>query len=358
MKKLLLIATMVISAITINAQTRTASATFEKLEHDFGNINEEKGSVSVDFHFKNMGGTPLLLKDVHASCGCTSPNWSKEPVLPGAKGFINVSYNPAGRPGRFEKTVTVTTNGDPEVVTLKIIGNVVPKPKTIEDDYPALISGLRFKSNSIAFPAINFGNVATNNAEVYNPTDKPVNITFTEVPAHIIVKAKPETLGPKQEGAIEVTYNSAIKNDYGTQFDGLIILVDGKQTGMSRFGISAQIIEDFSQLTPEQRANAPVISFENSTYDFDTIKQGTVATYSFKFKNTGKSDLIVRKVATSCGCTAAELKTKLIKPGDSESINVSFNSTGRSGTQNKTINVISNDPVTPRVTLWIKGIVK
>ena len=62
---------------------------------------------------------------MQASCGCTTPDWSKEPIAPGKKGFVKASYNPAGRPGNFNKSVTVTSNQGTQVLYIK--GQVVPK---------------------------------------------------------------------------------------------------------------------------------------------------------------------------------------------------------------------------------------
>ena len=67
----------------VNSQTRDANISFDIEIHDFGKIQEADGMASVNFGFTNTGSVPLMINQVHASCGCTSPNWSIEPVLPG-----------------------------------------------------------------------------------------------------------------------------------------------------------------------------------------------------------------------------------------------------------------------------------
>ncbi len=74
------------------------------------------------FSFTNTGKVPLILNDVKASCGCTTPEWTKEPVLPGKNGTIRVTFNPKNRPGSFSKTIQVNSNADLPVVTLAIRG--------------------------------------------------------------------------------------------------------------------------------------------------------------------------------------------------------------------------------------------
>ena len=126
---------LVMPLILLNAQTRDANLSFDFLVHDFGKIQEAKGPVTVNFQFTNTGSQPLLIKQVHASCGCTSPEWSREPVLPGKTGFVSATYNPKSRPGPFNKTITVTSNAANPTVVLTIKGDVEPKPQTLEDIY-------------------------------------------------------------------------------------------------------------------------------------------------------------------------------------------------------------------------------
>lgn len=93
--------------------------------HDFGTIKESAGSVSTVFTITNTGKEPLILVNVKASCGCTTPEWTKEPIAPGKQGQIKATYNPANRPGAFNKTITVSSNGSPSSLTLNIKGEVV-----------------------------------------------------------------------------------------------------------------------------------------------------------------------------------------------------------------------------------------
>ena len=117
--------------------------------------------------------------------------------------------------------------------------------------------------------------------------------------------------------------------------------------------LSATIQEDFSKLTPEQLANAPVVTFDADSYDFGNIKQGDKVDHTFTIKNTGKNDLIIRNVRSSCGCTAVTPAKTVIPSGESVPLKVEFNSQGKRGRQSKTITVITNDPKNPTSTLRI-----
>lgn len=100
---------------------------FVKTQHDFGTITEGT-QATVEFKFKNTGKTPLVLTSVQASCGCTTPKWTKEPIAPGAEGFVTAIYNSNGRPGNFTKTITVKHNGAEGAEYLTIRGFVQSKP--------------------------------------------------------------------------------------------------------------------------------------------------------------------------------------------------------------------------------------
>lgn len=86
----------------------------------------------------------------------------------------------------------------------------------------------------------------------------------------------------------------------------------------------------------------PVIEFEKEIHDFGKLIAGEKAVYSFKFTNTGDSDLLISQVKPSCGCTVPEFPRKAIKPGEGGAIKVTFDSSSRKGMQNKSIKVVSN----------------
>jgi hypothetical protein len=133
MKNLFLISVLLLAvAFKSYAQPQVADTTlvmqFESLVHDYGTI--AKGSDGTcEFKFTNGGKTPLLLQNVSASCGCTVPEWTREPVQPGKSGSIKVRYNTAIVSG-FTKTVTVVSNAKNSPVILTIKGVVTDTPAT------------------------------------------------------------------------------------------------------------------------------------------------------------------------------------------------------------------------------------
>lgn len=100
---------------------------FKTTSHDFGNIPEDGEPVSCEFTFTNTGDKPLVIISANASCGCTRPEFPKEPVKPGESAVVKVTYHQKGRPGEFNKTVRIRTNAKGQKsVNLKISGVVIP----------------------------------------------------------------------------------------------------------------------------------------------------------------------------------------------------------------------------------------
>ena len=108
-------------------------------------------------------------------------------------------------------------------------------------------------------------------------------------------------------------------------------------------------------MTPQQLAQAPKMQFEETMFDFGNVKKNTTTGTEFIFTNSGKSPLNIRAVKPNCGCTVPKLEKYDFAPGESGSIKVEFNSTGRRGNQQKSIVIFSNDPTAPTQRLIIKA---
>ncbi len=131
MKRLILLLMICLAGVsaTFGAGKKDGSPLvfFDKTVCDLGTINEKDGVKRCEFRFVNKGNAPLIIYDTTAECGCTRPEYPKNPVSPGKSGKIKVSYNPAGNSGSFVKTITVKCNGNPHKIRLKIRGTVIPK---------------------------------------------------------------------------------------------------------------------------------------------------------------------------------------------------------------------------------------
>jgi hypothetical protein len=116
-----------ISAATAATALTADNLAFKADAFNFGNL-EEGAPADHIFEFKNTGKEPIIIERVQPSCGCTTPEWTKEPIAPGKTGIVKASYGTQGRPGAFDKTLTVFSNAGTKVLTIK--GMVEKAPET------------------------------------------------------------------------------------------------------------------------------------------------------------------------------------------------------------------------------------
>lgn len=208
---------------------------------------------------------------------------------------------------------------------------------------------------------MSFGTVLNNETktdtlEFINNTDKAIKIATYRTPEHITVSYKPETIESGKVGKMIVKFDASKKNAFGYVSDRVYLNINDQSNNEFSVGISVSINEDFSKMTEAEKAKAPVAVFENTTFDFGTISEGDVIDHNYKLTNTGKTDLIIRNVKASCGCTAVKHED-IVKPGATTELKVQFNSRGKKGRQNKSVTVITNDPNNSTTNLRVMGTV-
>jgi len=352
MKNLLFIFLFLLSGAAIYAQPNLQVLT---REHDFGTIKQEGGKVTYDFIVTNAGDSALVIVNVVPSCGCTTPEWTKSPIPPKGQGKITAIYDAGTYPGQFSKTLTVHSNSKPEVLVLTIKGEVIPREKTVEELYTWPLGTIRFESNHLAFTNVKKNETKIRVMPVINTGTEPVKIEFTGVPAHLALKANPETLKPGQKGIVEGTYDATKNPGWGSVSDMIKVKLNDTEQPNVYYYVSANLVEDFSSLTKEEAENAPVFKIASSTVDIGRMDSATTRDVEFKFTNAGKRDLLIRNVKSSCGCTAVQQGNSAIKPGESSSIKATFNSGSYKGKVTKAIYVYSNDPKNSEVILMLNA---
>ena len=125
MKRILFLLIVLFATGMVSAQQREASITVVgDAVHDFGDIKESDGAVSHSFTVLNNGELPLVISRVIGSCGCTTPEWTKEPIKPGKTGKVVATFDPKNRPGPFNKNVQIATSAHSEKIIVRIIGTV------------------------------------------------------------------------------------------------------------------------------------------------------------------------------------------------------------------------------------------
>ena len=324
---------------------------FREESYDFGPVKENGGSVIHEFLFTNNSGRHIKILTVQASCGCTTPDWTKDPIAPGKTGFIQASYNPKGRPGYFNKSLTVTTDFDSNPIVLQIKGQVTSEGSgpVSPTEFQTANGSWKLKSGSFNLGKVYLKDEYTvRDFPVYNAGPNPVTYSGTSAaPSYIKVDVTPKTLGPGEKGNIKISYNGKQKGRYGFQSDNIEIQTDDEANPNKSFSVYATLEENFNDLKPADLAKAPQLRLNVSTLDFGKIRPNATSVREVQFSNTGKRELQIRSVQGNCTCITASADKTSLKPGETGSIKIEFNPMDRKGTQQKAVTLYSNDPQGP-----------
>ena len=357
MKKIFSTLCMALVAVAMMAQQPVI--TFEKTEHDFGKINEGDGRVSVDFVFKNEGMAPLVLSNVRASCGCTTPSWTKEPVEPGQSGTITVTYNPNGRPGRFQKTVTITSNASEATKKVYIKGEVIPKQAKPVNKYNLPVGELNMKTRLLDLGTIKKGENKSGELEYTNLKAEDHNVDLAVADPFLLTQVTLPTVKPNEVGKFIFALNTQKTRLYGPVDAEAYVVVDGKKDLSETFQliIKADIVEDFSGLSVEAKQNAPILEAAE-TIDLGKVAAGKVQKFVIPVKNSGVNALEVHRVYCA-DPTILTKAPKAIKSGKKGAVTVDINAKGmEAGAYSRELILISNDYLNPRKKVTIKWTVE
>ncbi len=356
---------LVVAFVLCNAQPQIQ---FDQTTYDFGTIREEGGKVTGRFEFTNVGTEDLVLTNVRPGCGCTAANYSKEPVAPGQKGFIEATYNPYNRPGKFHKNIRVTTNeprfsdgsnAAPHQIFIK--GEVLKRPPTEFEKAGYTKTGgmARFLEPNITHNALNTETIL-DTFKVRNFWTKPVTFTL-ESKLDCITEASRSfgnELAPGQEGIIVLKYDASKRNAFGLVKDRVTYITNDSIEAKKSLSFAVNIKEDFSALTKKQLKNLPVVSYSITEHDFGTVAKNSKNSIDVVVTNSGKSPLIIRNIVSSSGLYKASASITEIPAGATSTVKVNFNANNRATTQKATIEIITNDPNNPVQVITLKGTIK
>lgn len=355
--RVLLFSIILIFALRLNGQTGdSAILVLQSNSYDFGRIIVDKGIVSHTFHFNNGGNIPFKLTNVRTTCGCTAPKWTNEWVAPGEEGSVTVDFDPTAKIGAFHKTIQIQSTASNANMFVTISGTILPALKKEELNFK--IGELSVKSTHLNFGYLFKGNTGIELLSVANTTTKPIQIGFENTPDYIRLIAVPAILQPGEYGQIEVQYCTEQINDWDVIIDQIALKINDKVEKNSILTLTANIREDFSKYTDEQLFSAPVAKYASMSYSFDTISNSTPVECQFSIKNEGQSDLVIRAVKPSCGCTAVKPEKSILAPGDSTFIDAVFHPEDRTGDFKSGITVITNDPKLYKQYLWLEGYIR
>lgn len=331
---------------------------FSDTLHDFGSVLQSSGDIDHTFSFTNKGEHPLRISDVKADCGCTSPEWSEDSIAPGDTGIVKVHYEASSNPGSFYKTIKVYTEKDSAMISIK--GFVEPTSSS-EASYPEKAGDIWYKTAHL-----HYGNVIENKSYdkilvYFNQTADTLVLRFDtlDVPDFIELSADPDTLPPGNPGEVKVTYHAAKRGDLGYLVDHINLFPE-EQNGNMEIALRATVLPYVPEMTEEERSNAPelVLDEESRSHNFGHINQTDTVLYTVGLMNGGNDTLKIRKLTSGCECIQAKVSNDEIPTNETSQLRITFIPGDRSSKQIKTVNIFTNDPKSPLVTITLTGYVR
>lgn len=332
------------------------SAKWLETSHDFGAFDEDMGRVSTDFRLVNTGDEPLMIYAARASCGCTIPSYTKEPIAPGDTAVIKVVYDPAGRPGKFDKKVKVETNSDPRQTILVIKGVVIGASNTLRARFPIEVGKLKLRRDIVPVGEILKGRTKTAFLEGYNQSPDTIRPSINGLPRYITVQTEPQCVPPGEQVTFTLFYNTAGENDWGLATHEATVKSDTRGEASHLINVTAIINEDFSKMTKSELEKAPKIALSDSRIDFGSIKKGEKKSGEIRIDNFGKDELIIRKISSSDPCVNVKASKTKIKGGGNAVLKINAD-TSKSNDKmlNARVTIITNDPDRPVSNIRVTG---
>ncbi|MDR1758703.1 MAG: DUF1573 domain-containing protein [Bacteroidales bacterium] len=345
MKKLVLLLVM---GFLVEFSYSQPKIQFEQTTHDFGSIKEEGGKQSHKFEFTNVGDSALMLTKVKPGCGCTATDHTKTAIMPGERGYVIATYDPMNRPGAFHKSITVTTNepaGNSHIIFIK--GTVIKRPPTPKEQagFMNCRGDLCIKVSSKDFEIKNT-ETRVDTFILHNFGNKTITVDYERKPAWFTEESRSfgQAIDPGKEERLLIKYNAKQRGAFGTINDYLLLKTNDSIEPSKGLYYNIKIREDFSQLTPIQKKNAPQIVIDSLSVNFGTIKTKETKTKDITLTNTGKNPLLIRNIKPNTSMVKPNMETLTIPAGQSQTVTLTFKAYDRPMKQNGTIEIISNDP--------------
>ena len=325
-------------------------------DYNFGAFKEDSGLVTCQFKGINVANEPISIVNARATCGCTTPEYSYSSFNPGDTIAITVSYDPEGRPGRFVKKVYIKNSNDESQDELKIRGVVIGSVATLKSRYPIEHGKLRMAQDIVAMGELPRGKAKAVFVSVYNQTTDTIVPQLKNVPSYIKSSITPAKIAPGEQASVSFHFDAFYCKKWGVVSDSVILVTDEINGEEVIFDITANIVPNFSRMTPGERMKAPMIAMD-SRVDFDKIdRQGTPITKEIEIKNIGKEALHLYRVYSLDEGIEVVVEKNKIKGGKSAKVKVTVDPSLLKGELlNARILFVANDPTNYQPIVRIVG---
>lgn len=309
---------------------------------------------TVRFTFQNKGDKPLLIQEVHPSCGCTEASWPQNPIPAGAEGVITAIYD-ARMMGTFYKELAVYTNASSDPIYLSFQGRVVETALDYTGDFPIDLGSLRLSTNYIEFDDVNRGEKPVVEFEVANLERGNYTPELMHLPPYLSAEYVPSVIGGGRVGKVRLTLDSDQLYMEGlNQCDIYLSRFQGDRISEgNNILVSAVLLPPFDNLTAEQLERAPQLVLSEDELDIDFMGKKKV-TKIVNVTNIGEEPLTIRKMQVFNRAVSVSLSNRNIAPHKTAKLKVTVTARDLTNRQNyPRVLLISNDPRHAKIILPI-----
>lgn len=185
---------------------------FEKLVNDLGTFSEDSDPKVCTFKFINRQTKPIAIAQVQSTCGCAVPQYTKKVIQPGGSGEIKITYNPQGRPGRFNRSIIVSFSGQTEKTHLFVKGTVIPGAIRKNKTYPYVMGDLQLRTTGVRLRPMR-ADLQQQNIMVINSGENTIQVDIASTISCISATLVPTKLLPGQKGEIQIIRKTDMNKD-------------------------------------------------------------------------------------------------------------------------------------------------
>lgn len=325
--------------------------------YDFGTFKETEGPQTGRVRLVNHGPGETIINRVKSTCGCTVAEYTEGVIAPGDTAEVSFTYNPAGRPGRFSKSIKVYTGIENMVTTIGLKGMVIGKPESLNSQYPIVSGDLRLSVASLILGDVIKGVSRHEFIHAYNQGENPIILSWENVPRCLSIGASATTIEPGDLVTISIYYNSRDDDNYGLNIHSFELLSDNaRSVSRQKVEVSVSLKADTSKLSAEQLKSAPRISIDEKVIEFGKISDESKVKGKFQISNEGASVLNVSRIYSFNKAFSVKRMPKKLKAGKSGVVEFELDMAKMPiGAFNVKAEVVSDDPLRPSETVRIVG---
>ncbi len=328
-------------------------------DYDFGVMKEDNGPQTGSVLLVNHGPEPTYISRVRPSCGCTGAAYTDEPIMPGDTAKISFTYNPLGRPGRFEKTVKVYMGEESDLTTIYIKGTVIGTPATLDIDYPIVVGVLRMSTEYVDFGKVRQGSGRHNYIKLYNTSDKPIVPQVSGGGAGVEIDLATPSIGPGEVGTFSIYLNTTEMAELGEVNYTYTVRPSADAPESTELKITADITPDLSRVSGDELDHIPVVRVLPATVDLGEITGNKDCRWQFEIADEGKQRLNVVRVASSSTLIKVKRQPQTVKSGKRARVEGVLKTTLLpAGPFRLYIEIVTDDPLHPVVKVPVVGVKK